>query len=92
MHLDGRKVVTDIFFTTKEKEELKFNIVELKSREKKKNEERFSYLDNIFNQREELKNAFVAFQDEIWGRTKNNKEWKQLGSLNDSKFNPFLKL
>ena len=92
MHLDGRKVVTDIFFTTKEKEELRFNIVELKSREKKKNEERFSYLDNIFNQREELKNAFVAFQDEIWGRTKNNKEWKQLGSLNDSKFNPFLKL
>ena len=70
-------------------------LIEFKTRKKRREEEIFSKIDSVmklYEENKQLNKAYVFFQDECWGRTKNNKNWKQLGSLNDPKFNPFLKL
>lgn len=67
-------------------------VFEIKTRKKRSVEKSFSQIDRVFDLNPNIKDGYVFFNQECWGRTKNNKNWKQLGSLNDPKFNPFIKL
>jgi len=87
----GKNFRADLVFYNNKKKDL-INIIELKTRKKRAKEDSFSQLDEAFNLNNKINTAFVVFQDGIWGRTKNNKNWKLLGSVNDRQFNPFIKL